>query len=73
MVHSQYQIFGLDFAIDELSNTLQHYLVRENPIGDDYRPLKMIGKGSYSSVLLSRHVPSNELVAVKKIEGVFQS
>jgi len=73
MVDFQFQIAGLNLALDEENKTLQHYLARDYPIGDCFKPLKVIGKGSYSSVLLARHRPTNELVAVKKIEGVFLS
>lgn len=41
------------------------------PLGKDYQIEKLIGTGSYGTVVLARHEPSGKKVAVKKISNIF--
>ena len=35
-----------------------------------YTPIKLIGKGTYGSVISARNTESNEQVAIKKLSGI---
>lgn len=41
-------------------------------LGEDYEPIKMLGKGSYGAVASAIHKPSGTKVAIKKMDGVFE-
>ena len=40
-------------------------------LGDDYEPIKMLGRGSYGAVASAIHKPTGTKVAIKKMDGVF--
>ena len=43
----------------------------EFPVGSDYMLQKTIGKGSYGTVVLAKHIPTGKMVAVKKLDEIF--
>ena len=48
-----------------------HKLKLEFPVGPDYSLQKQIGKGSYGTVVLAKHLPTSKMVAIKKLDEVF--
>ena len=43
------------------------------PIVEKYRPIKVLGSGSYGLVIQAENLKTHELVAVKKITGLFEN
>ena len=41
-------------------------------LGDDYEPVKLLGRGSYGAVCSAIHKPTGTKVAIKKMDGVFE-
>lgn len=41
-------------------------------LGDDYEPIKLLGRGSYGAVCSAIHKPTGTKVAIKKMDGVFE-
>jgi mitogen-activated protein kinase 1/3 len=41
-------------------------------LGDDYEPIKLLGRGSYGQVASAIHKPTGIKVAIKKMDGVFE-
>ena len=41
-------------------------------LGNDYEPIKILGRGSYGQVCSAIHKPSGIKVAIKKMDGVFE-
>ena len=46
-------------------------LGRKFKVGPTYELIKEIGAGSYGEVVLARHIDTRKLVAIKKIDQVF--
>ena len=46
-------------------------LAADFPLGKDYSIEKLIGTGSYGTVVLARHEPSGKKVAIKKLIDIF--
>ena len=40
-------------------------------VGEGYELLKEIGEGSFGAVVLARHVETQRLVAIKKVDKLF--
>lgn len=40
-------------------------------VGSDYKIIRLIGAGSYGSVVEATHVPTNTRVAIKRMEDIF--
>ena len=49
-----------------------HRLEMKFRVGDAYELIKEIGAGSYGEVVLARHIDTRKLVAIKKIDQLFQ-
>ena len=47
-------------------------LAADFPLGKEYSIEKLIGTGSYGTVVLARHEPSGKKVAIKKLVNIFQ-
>jgi len=41
-------------------------------LGNDYEPIKLLGRGSYGAVCSAIHKPTGTKVAIKKMDGVFE-
>lgn len=41
-------------------------------LGEDYEPIKLLGRGSYGAVCSALHRPTGNKVAIKKMDGVFE-
>jgi len=41
-------------------------------LGEDYEPIKLLGRGSYGAVCSAIHKPTGTKVAIKKMDGVFE-
>ena len=41
-----------------------------NRVSDEYRVIKMIGEGTFGTVVKAQHRQSGDLVAIKLIEGI---
>jgi serine/threonine protein kinase len=43
------------------------YLSSKYPVGENYLLIREIGQGSYGTVISAKHIPTNRLVAIKKV------
>ena len=50
---------------------LQKNLFEDWDVGENYKPIKLLGRGSYGAVCSAMHVPTQTKVAIKKMDGVF--
>lgn len=41
-------------------------------VGENYKLMRLLGRGSYGAVALAVHVPSGQRVAIKQIPGIFK-
>ena len=49
------------------------YLNSKYPVGTNYQLIREIGQGSYGTVIFAKHLPTNRLVAIKKVAQVFNN
>jgi mitogen-activated protein kinase 1/3 len=50
-------------------NEHKNQLEQMFPVGDDYKLIKLVGQGGYGTVARALHIPSGNLVAIKRVKS----